>query len=285
MTMKANEIERIVGSLDRIPALPVIYSKLGNLLQSPDATIQAVSNIVSEDQVIAAKVLKFVNSIFYGFPQRVGSLQRAIVILGFNTIKNLVFATSVFDMFRGMETGRTFDKKNFWKHCIGCAVASRVLAEAADLRNPDEIYTGALLHDIGKLILALHYPEEFSAVIRDVQAAGIPMIDAEQKVFGFDHARLGGALALQWSFPSPTVQMIGSHHLDNVAAPTSKEVAAVHVGNILCMALELGSGGEKTLGEVNAKAWELLGLSLGSLELIMDKIVKLYRENVEILEM
>ncbi len=102
--MKANELERIVSSLDKIPTLPVIYSKLGKLLQSPDATIQAVSNIISEDQVIAAKVLKFVNSAFYGFPQRIGSLQRAIVILGFNTIKNLVFATSVFDMFRGVET-------------------------------------------------------------------------------------------------------------------------------------------------------------------------------------
>ena len=122
--MNAKDIERIVSSLDKIPTLPVIYSKLGKLLQSPDATIAAVSNIISEDQVIAAKVLKFVNSAFYGFPQRVGSLQRAIVILGFNTIKNLVFATSVFDMFRGMETGGAFDKKNFWKHCIGCAVAA-----------------------------------------------------------------------------------------------------------------------------------------------------------------
>ena len=129
--MNAKEIERIVSSLDKIPTLPAIYSKLGKLLQSPDATIAAVSNIISEDQVIAAKVLKFVNSAFYGFPQRVGSLQRAIVILGFNTIKNLVFATSVFDMFRGMDTGGAFDKKNFWKHCIGSAVASRVLAEAA----------------------------------------------------------------------------------------------------------------------------------------------------------
>ena len=147
--MKPNELDRIVSSLDKIPTLPVIYTKLGKLLQSPDATIQAVSNIISEDQVIAAKVLKFVNSAFYGFPQRIGSIQRAIVILGFNTIKNLVFATSVFDIFRGVETMSAFDKKSFWKHCIGCAVASRVLAEAADLRNPDEVFTGGLLHDIG----------------------------------------------------------------------------------------------------------------------------------------
>ena len=283
--MNAKDIERIVSSLDRIPTLPVIYSKLGKLLQSPDATIAAVSNIISEDQVIAAKVLKFVNSAFYGFPQRVGSLQRAIVILGFNTIKNLVFATSVFDMFRGMDTGNAFDKKNFWKHCIGCAVASRVLAEAADLRNPDEVFTGGLLHDIGKLVTAVHYPERYSTVVRDVQAAGSPMVEAERKVFGYDHCQVGSALAVHWRFPPETAQMIGAHHPADGAVPSRKDIAAVHIGNILCMALGLGSGGERRLATVNPRAWELLGLSLSSLELVMDKIVKLYRENTEILDM
>jgi len=283
--MNAKEIERIVSSLDKIPTLPVIYSKLGKLLQSPDTTIAAVSNIISEDQVIAAKVLKFVNSAFYGFPQRVGSLQRAIVILGFNTIKNLVFATSVFDMFRGMETGDAFDKKKFWKHCIGCAVASRVLAEAADLRNPEEVFTGGLLHDIGKLVVAVHYPEKYSNVVNEVQRTGTPMVEAERKIFSYDHCQVGSALAVQWRFPPDTALMIGSHHLADGAVPTRKDIAAVHIGNILCMALGLGSGGEKKLANVNPKAWELLGLSLSSLELIMDKTVKLYGENTEILEM
>ncbi len=282
--MKANELDRIISSLDKIPTLPVIYSQLGKLLQSPDATIQAVSNIISEDQVIAAKVLKFVNSAFYGFPQRIGSLQRAIVILGFNTIKNLVFATSVFDMFRGVETTSTFDKKNFWKHCIGCAVASRVLAEAADLRNPDEVFTGGLLHDIGKLVVAVQYPDKFSAVINEVQRSGVPMVEAERKIFGFDHTQVGSALAVQWRFPMETASMIGSHHLAEGASPQRKDIAAVHIGNILCMALGLGTGGEKRLANVNAKAWEILGLTLSSLELVMDKTVKLYRENTEILE-
>ncbi len=281
--MKANEIERIVGSFDKIPTLPAIYSKLGKMLQSPDATIQAVSNIISEDQVIAAKVLKFVNSAFYGFPQRIGSLQRAIVILGFNSIKNLVFATSVFDMFRGLDTDGTFDKKNFWKHCIGCAVASRVVAEAADLRNPDEVFTSGLLHDIGKLLMAVHYADRFGAVIKDVQNTGTPMVEVERKLFGFDHAQVGSALAVQWRFPLDTAQMIGSHHL-NEGAVQRKDIAAVHVGNILTMALGFGTGGERRIAAVNPRAWELLGLSLSNLEIIMEKIVKLYRENAEILE-
>ncbi|MBK7551137.1 MAG: HDOD domain-containing protein [Syntrophaceae bacterium] len=178
-----------------------------------------------------------------------------------------------------------FDKKNFWKHCIGCAVASRVLAEAADLRNPDEVFTGGLLHDIGKLVVAVHYPDRFSAVINEVQASGAPMVESERKVFGYDHCQVGSALAAQWRFPADTAQMIGAHHLADGALPARKDIAAVHIGNILAMALGLGSGGEKKLAPVNPKAWDLLGLSLSSLELVMEKTVKLYRENTEILEM
>jgi len=96
---------------------------------------------------------------------------------------------------------------------------------------------------------------------------------------------VGSALASQWRFPSDTPQMIGAHHLADGAVPARKDIAAVHMGNILSMALGFGSGGEKKLAIVNAKAWELLGLSLSSLELVMDKIVKLYGENTEILEM
>jgi putative nucleotidyltransferase with HDIG domain len=164
-------------------------------------------------------------------------------------------------------------------------VASRVLAEAADLRNPEEVFTGGLLHDIGKLVVAVHYPEKYSIVVNEVQRTGAPMVEAERKIFSYDHCQVGSALAVQWRFPPDTALMIGSHHLADGVVPARKDIAAVHIGNILCMALGLGASGEKVLAHVNPKAWELLGLSLSSLELVMDKIVKLYGENTEILEM
>jgi HD-GYP domain-containing protein (c-di-GMP phosphodiesterase class II) len=108
-------------------------------------------------------------------------------------------------------------------------VASRVLAEAADLRNPDEVFTGGLLHDIGKLVVVVHYPDKYSAVVNEVQHTGAPMVESERKVFGYDHCQVGSALAAQWRFPADTAQMIGAHHLADGTAPARKDIAAVHM--------------------------------------------------------
>jgi putative nucleotidyltransferase with HDIG domain len=282
--MKFSDVEQVLGSLDKLPTLPVIYTKLLRLLQSPDTTIHAISNIIAEDQVIAAKVLQFVNSAFYGFPQRIGSLQRAIVILGFNAIKNLVLTTSVWDLFQKIQAGHQFNKESFWKHSIGCAVASRVLAEAADLKNPEDVFTGGLLHDIGKIVQAGYFPDQFNRVIDLIDQTGLPMVEAEKKVFGFDHAQIGTAIATRWRFPQETVNMIALHHLSNGTTGLNKTIAAVHIGNILATALRLGYSGEKLVPLVHDRAWETLGLGIGSLELVMEKVIKLYNENISILE-
>lgn len=282
--MKFSDVEKVLGSLDKLPTLPVIYTKLLHLLPSPDTTIHVISNIIAEDQVIAAKVLRFVNSAFYGFPQRIGSLQRAIVILGFNAIKNLVLATSVWDLFQKIQADHPFNKESFWKHSVGCAVASRVLAEAADLKNPEDVFTGGLLHDIGKVVQAGYFTDQFNRVIDLIDRTGLPMVEAEKRVFGFDHTQIGTAIATRWRFPQDTVNMIALHHLSNGTTGLNKGVAAVHIGNILAMALRLGYSGEKLVPFVHEKAWETLGLGIGSLELAMEKVVRLYNENITILE-
>jgi putative nucleotidyltransferase with HDIG domain len=282
--MTSPDIDKFIGSLEKLPTLPMIYTKLQRLLQSPETTIHAISTVISEDQVIAAKVLRIVNSAFYGYPQKIGNLNRAIVTLGFNVIKNLVLATSVWDMFQKIQAGPQFDKENFWRHAIGCAVASRVVAEAAAIKNPDEVFTGGLLHDIGKIIPAIHYPEKFSEVLVMVEQNALTMSEAEKKIFGFDHAQIGAVIAVKWGFPQETIQMIAQHHISEFSLTIPKSTAAVHFGNILAMALGLGSGGEKYLPPLANRVWETLGLNLSSLELIMEKIVRLYQENIEILE-
>ena len=154
--MKKHNIEKIIDSIDRLPALPIIYTKLKNLLDQPHSTVNLIANVISEDQTIAAKVLKLVNSAFYGFPKKIADLQRAVVILGQKEIKNLVLATSILEAFGHLKSGDGLSMKRFWEHSVGCAVSAKVLAEDAHLKNPEEVFTGGLLHDIGKLIHALY---------------------------------------------------------------------------------------------------------------------------------
>ena len=281
--MESNKIENILSSVDRLPTLPTIYTKLTSLLQSPDATAQMISSVIAEDQAIAAKVLKLVNSSFYSLPQKIGSLKRAVVILGLKQIRNLVLVASTLKMFHGLKEDHSFDMQKFCEHSVGCAVAARVLAETAYLKSPDDVFAGGLLHDIGKLIHAVYLREEFAAVVADVEGSELPIIESEKKIFGFDHTYTGRELAMKWGLSQETVAMIAYHHLSDSSAELTKEIAAVHIGNILSISLGLGSGGEKKVPVADMKAWEILGIELNNLESIMVRICRLFKESATVM--
>ncbi|MDI6687909.1 MAG: HDOD domain-containing protein [Desulfobacterales bacterium] len=179
--MKSEKIKRIINSMGELPTLPTIYMKLTHLLNVSDSSIKKISNIISEDQAIAAMVLKIVNSAAYGFSNKIGDLQRAIVILGLNEIKNLVLATSMYKIVNQFEPSSAFDMQQFWKHSIGCAISAKVLAETAYIKDPEEVFTGGLLHDIGKLIHATYLRGEFNDVVADVVETGSQMSESEKK--------------------------------------------------------------------------------------------------------
>lgn len=282
--MKPNKIDRILRSVDRLPTLPTIYTKLTRLLRSPNTAVREIGNIIAEDQAIAVKVLKLVNSAFYGLPHKIGNLKQAIVILGLNQIRTLVLATSTLQMFQKFGSDHSFDMQKFWEHSIGCAVAAKVLAETAYLKSPDDVFAGGLLHDIGKLIHAVYLKEEFAAVVADVEESGVSVIASEKRILGYDHTYTGRELAIKWSLSEETVAMIAHHHLSDSSAELTKEIAAVHIGNIFSIALSLGSGGEKRVPFVDMKAWEILGIELSNLESIIARIDKLFNESVAILE-
>lgn len=282
--MKTNKVENIIGSVDKLPTLPIIYTKLTNLLQSPNATAKMISDVISEDQAIAVRVLNLVNSAFYSLPQKIGNLKHAIVILGLNQIRNLVLVTSTIKMFREIKSDSSFNMQKFWEHSIGCAVAARVLAETAYLKSPDDVFTGGLLHDIGKLVHAIYLKEDFAAVIDDVRESGLPVIEVEKRIFGCDHTYTGMELAIKWNLSEGTVDMIRHHHLSDNSAELTKEISAVHIGNTLCIALGLGSGGEKKVPVAQMEAWDILDIEMNNLETIIERIDRLFNESVVILE-
>ena len=282
--MKSKKIDRIINSIGKLPVLPAVYMKLTHLLNVPDTSIRMISNIISEDQAVAAMVLKIVNSAAYGFYNRIGDLQHAIVILGLNEIKSLVLATSMYKVVNEFKSSSAFDMQEFWKHSIGCAISARVLAETAYLKSPEDVFTGGLLHDIGKLIHAAYLREEFDGVVANVVETGSQMSESEKKILGFDHAQTGSALAEKWRLPRGTVNMIAYHHLSSMPDTLTKEIAAVHIGNSLCIALRMGSGGEKRVPIINQKAWEILDLNLSDLEYVMQKSTKLFEESISIME-
>jgi putative nucleotidyltransferase with HDIG domain len=213
-----------------------------------------------------------VNSPLYGFPRKISSVTEAIAILGFNAVKNLALSISVFDIFGDSKGPNGFDRKKFWEHSIGCAAAGKVLAKYIGYPEQEELFVAGLLHDIGKVVLDKFFHEMFQQIIDLVQEKDILMLEAEREILGFTHAEVGQELMKRWNLPSRLTEPIGYHHQPMKSQGFAKETAVIHLADILCRALDLGSGGDNKIPEIDKEAWKKLKLKPGSLESIMREI-------------
>jgi putative nucleotidyltransferase with HDIG domain len=213
--------------IDSLPTLPVIASQVMTCLNDPNSSIQDVADVILRDQSMSVKILKLVNSAFYGFPKRIGTLSHAISILGFETVRGLVLGISILDTFRVRE----FDLVRFWGHSIRTASLMSFLADRLCYPRRDEAFTVGLIHDVGKLVFMLKAPEAY----RDVVLQGdINPCEQEQALLQMDHAFAGAQVARSWNFPATYVQAIECHHQRPALPldlPSLKEM--VYLANLL----------------------------------------------------
>ena len=201
--------------LDRIedlPTLPSIAMEVNKMLEDFDTSIKKLSERIEKDQAMVFKILKLVNSAFFGVRSKVSNIPHAVVLLGFNTVRNAVVSVSIIDAFSTKEVLDGFDITDFWKHSVAVAVTSRYLAEKTRLHTPDDCFIGGLLHDIGKVVLAQHFQDIFKQIWRSVKEDNLSFYDAEKSEAPIDHAKIGGHLAKKWQLPMGLVDAIRCHH-------------------------------------------------------------------------
>lgn len=268
------EIQKIIGKVDKLPTLPYIVTTLTDLLRSPNTSAADVHKVIMKDQSLSSRILKLVNSAFYGFSERISSISHAIVILGFNTVKNIALTASVFDMFPTEGAGAGgFDRKGFWVHSLACAGTARIIATKARIPNPEDIFVAGLLHDVGKIVLDQFVHEKFATIMQMVADENILIREAEIKVLdGINHSQIGALLATKWKLPSALVQIIAFHHRPEMGDQMMKAISCVHLADILVRSLDIGDGGDKKIPKLNNDAWELLGLTMADVDLIMSKM-------------
>lgn len=265
------DIQQIIKGIDKLPTLPLIVTKLTELVKNPNTSAADIQNIIAKDQALSARVLKLVNSAFYGFSERISSISHAIVILGFNTIKNVALTASVFEMFGKMDEGSEFDKEGFWVHSIAVAGVSKTIASHLRLTTGEDIFIAGLLHDIGKIILDQFAHDDYVKVIQAVNERNILIMDAEMDVLDISHSQVGIHLATQWKLPPALVQMVGLHHKPELASDLAKATFCVHFADILVRAMGIGSGGDKKIPVVNKQLWEQCGLDAQAVTSIIHK--------------
>jgi HD-like signal output (HDOD) protein len=250
-----------------LPTLPIVLEHVSKLLEDPRSSTQQVAKLISRDQVLSAKVLKMVNSPVYGFPGRIGTIQHALVLLGYNVIRGLIISTSVFELMTTSTAG-------LWEHSVGCAMACGVIAREAGFKEPEEYAVAGLLHDLGKVIVALQLPKAKEEIEQIVAQEDLPYLEAEKKILGFGHDRVNAWVADHWNLPLNLKVGMAGHHRPVSAQHYPKMACVVHVGDFVTRVLEIGSGGEDHVPFLDPQAMELLSLELSHLDKIMDAVLK-----------
>jgi len=251
-------------SIKDLPTLPKVLDEVSRLVQDPNANTDEIAKIISRDQVLSAKVLKMVNSPVYGFPGRIGTVQHALVLLGFNVVRGIIISTSVFEMMvKAME--------GLWEHSLGCALAANVVAKHAGLADPEEFSVAGLLHDLGKVVGAVQLPELHKAVAAAVREQDLRWFEAERAVMGFGHDRVNAWLARHWNLPGNIREGMSHHHSPETAQLYPETAAVVHVADFIVRVYEFGTGGDDQAAPLSRKALEVLKLKLPDLDRVLDE--------------
>jgi len=267
--MKMPDASRLIDRIDDLPTLPRTILKITELVNNPKSSARDLARVITDDQVLTARLLKLVNSSFYGFPQRIATVTGAIVLLGFDAIRNLLLTTSVFDVLSRKDMQGGLKQEEFWDHSLGCAVGAKVIANHIRKDKVEELFVSGLLHDIGKIVEMMFLPEEFTRITTLVNDRQILIWQAETEVLGYTHAQIGKLLAEKWNLPPKLISIISHHHEPGSAGAFTLDAAVVHLADIFCRALEIGFGGDDQVPPLDQVAWQTLKIKTDSFESIM----------------
>jgi len=250
-------MQRVLDGLRQLPSLPVVVLEVLETFEHADVDVDALARRIAQDQAIAARVLRIANSSFYGLQTRVGTVQEAVVVLGFRSVRAMVVSVAATNCF-SPRACPGFDHAAFWRHCVGAALCARALARPARM-NAELAFTAGLLHDIGRLVLVTCFPEEYAATLAYGEQHDCPALVAERDVLGLDHAQVGEALAERWRFSPLLREAIGGHHAPQ-DYPASSLAGLIHVADLTARALDFANVPNERVSPMSGVAWNRLGI-------------------------
>lgn len=270
--MAGRDLRDIVDRIIDLPTLPQVVSRILGLIDDPTSNVKDINEVMSKDPALVAKILKVVNSAFYGLPNRVSSITQAIVILGFNTVKSLAISASVLDMFGTGE--EHFSYEEFWAHSVGCATVAQTIAGQQPGADRDTAFVLGLTHDVGKLILDQYAPVEFQQILAIARERECPFCEAEQDVLETSHSEIAYWLAQKWQLADDLALAMKHHHsIDEAPDPVSRQLAAICAfANYVCRLKQYGAAGNYGKPVLPIAAWDTLNINKEELPKLIEVI-------------
>ncbi|MDD2799898.1 MAG: HDOD domain-containing protein [Methylococcales bacterium] len=234
--------QELVLDINDLMSLPEIYLRIRDVINNPASTLNNVSDVVSQDANITARVLRITNSSFFGFAEEITTLSRAINIMGFSQLQDLVLSVSVVRSFKGVPN-ELINMKEFWTNSVFCAVTARLLAARCNVLDSERLFVSGLLHGIGQLIIYSKLPNETTEILTLAKQQNKPVKQVERHVLGFDYAQVGGELLKAWKLPESHIEAVGSHTDLRSVDKFALDAAIIHIASVLVQQYESAKKG------------------------------------------
>jgi len=273
------QLEPILSKVKELPPFPQVALRVLQMV-GQEAPLKEIARLVELDEALTAEVLKICNSPFFGLRRRVSSVQEAVVYLGEKYILEIVTRAASKRYFDSEHQGYDLQRGELWKHAVACAIASEALQERLGERPDPTLFTAALLHDIGKVVLSSFVAEAIPQILERVQG-GKSFVEAEREVVGIDHAALGGAITQRWNFPEEIVDAILHHH--NPEGAKTPYAAKVHLANVLCSTLGIGTGLDELSEKADARILKAFGLTSRDLLKLLSEVERRYEKTYSLI--
>ena len=276
-----HDLKHITTQLKSFPSMPGAAVKLLALIDDPEINVAQIEDILRQDPGLTANLLKLANSAYFGIPSKIGSVRQAVLLLGLKRLIQMVIASCVSAIMDKPVPGYDLPAGELWRHSIAVTVAAEGLVKELDVEAAEEIFTAALLHDVGKLVLGEFVADDFQK-IENALAGGVAFEEAENQVLGTNHAEVGARILSQWSLPDNIVNAVRWHHDPDSAAHNDLMLDIVHVANVLCLMIGIGVGRDGLQHKPSAAVVERLGLGPGHLEKIASQTMQWVEELSEV---
>ncbi len=261
--------EIMVKKVGTLGSLPGIYQEIVQVVNHPLSSATDVGNVISEDVGLTARLLRIVNSAFYGFPGRIETVSRATAIVGTNELCELALATSVMSIFDRALRG-VVNMPQFWLHSLFCGSVARTLGKIRGEPNTERYFVMGLLHDVGRLVMFSEAPRRSSLVLEEASSSGRAVYDVEREVFGFTHAAVGEALLGLWNLPATHREAVRGHHAPLTKRDRAADAVVAHVAEIIANAVRIGRSGDTAVPPMRMETWDQLGLSTDVLRSVIE---------------
>ncbi len=228
---KRKKTEKVLANISTLPSIPEVMFEVTKLLDDPSVSTTALAKIIGKDQGLVTKILSIANSPLYGLARRVSTIDYAIIILGFQEIKNMVIALSMMEAFK-IKNDKILNYKDFWVHSILTGAAARRLAVEFEYANTGEAFVAGLLHDLGISVIHKYFHTSFQAILKLVEE-GKTFLEAEEEVLGLTHQEMAKFLAEHWNFPSSLSEAIAHHHLPGKSVGDKKLASIIHFADFM----------------------------------------------------